>query len=171
MSWGNLDTLFYRNKGQQKGSDLFKVNTMWEILPSFFYSFASPLLTQNTLKQKDKTKQIGVLTLRGKMSSAGKQMSGCHPLQGTIFLTGKQERRDPKAGMLWAGPKALIHRGGCAGNCPPRRSSGIGCWTDCTSQLSPEQLYSYPQTLCTHQAGWPAGRKERRAGVGRGRED
>lgn len=93
------------------------------------------------------------------------------PITGTIFLTGKQERRDPKARRLWAGRKALIYRGGCAGNCPPRRSSGTGCWTDCTSQLSPEQLYSYPQTLCTHQAGWPAGRRERRAGVGWGRED
>lgn len=81
MSWGNLDTSLYGNKGQQKGSDLFKVNTVWEILPFFFYSFASPLLTQNNLKHKDKTKQIGVLTLRGKMSSVRKQMSGCYPLQ------------------------------------------------------------------------------------------
>lgn len=50
--------------------------------------------------------------------------------------------------------------GGCRKSCPPQRSSGTGCWTGCTSQLSPERLYSYPQMLCTRPAGWPAGRRQ-----------
>lgn len=123
-----------------------------------------------------KIKQVNILISRGKMSGARKQMP-C-----SVSPLGEQLPGVPRwTGRSWRLREARSHSPNPTSTCDlevpaclPLRSSGTGCWTGCTSQLSPGRLYSYPQTLCTPQAGWPAGRdrewRERSVSTGRGED-
>lgn len=77
---------------------MFKVTTVWEILPPPL--FASPVLTQKNLKQNDKNQTNWCSYIKRENVKCKKTNVRPLHITGTNFLTGKQERRGPKAGRL-----------------------------------------------------------------------